>query len=169
MHLRPFYFLALIAFAACTPSAEETSTPLTIEAWQPLKIDGVPLKVQIAITLEEQRKGLMHRDSLPENGGMLFIDTVPNRKSFWMANTRIPLDIGFFDNEGVLREIHHMLPYDSNQTVSHSSDIQFSLEMNNGWFASQLIYPGARLDLQALAKALRARGADPEKYGIPEK
>ena len=168
MQLRNILLLAfLIALVAgCDSSGDETAAKAGPEAWLPLKLGTVPLEVQIVLTQAEQRKGLMHRDSLPENSGMLFPYASPRRLSFWMANTRIPLDIGFFDGDGLLLEIHHLLPFDTASTQSHGDDMQYALEMNDGWFARNGLYPGQKLDLGMLADALRRRGADPRVFGL---
>jgi uncharacterized membrane protein (UPF0127 family) len=160
-----FLFLA-ITISGCKPDSGSSAEKLGPEAWLPMKLGEVPFEAQVVLTPEEQRKGLMHRDHLPENSGMLFPYPTPRRLSFWMANTRIPLSIGFFDGSGLLLEIHHMVPFDTNRTVSHGDDMHFALEMNDGWFARNGLYPGQRLDMPLLAEALRRRGADPDEFGI---
>jgi uncharacterized membrane protein (UPF0127 family) len=120
------FFLLSLAISGCNPDSALSANKLGPEAWLPLKLGEVTLEAQIVLTREEQRKGLMYRDSLPENSGMLFPYTSPRRLSFWMANTRIPLDIGFFDGTGLLLEIHHMVPFDTNRTTSHGDDIQYA-------------------------------------------
>lgn len=54
---------------------------------------GVQIIAEVARTKDERTEGLMNRDSLPYNGGMLFIFDSEDRYSFWMKNTKIPLDI----------------------------------------------------------------------------
>lgn len=157
---------SLVFLTACTPPEETVDLPLGSDAWLPLRIGSIPLEAQIALTQSEQRQGLMHRDSLPQNKGMLFPYQSPQQLSFWMKNTRIPLDIGFFDGTGTLIEIHRMVPYDNNSTVSHKNDLQFALEMNSGWFARNGIYPGEIMDLGLLSTAIRHRGADPRAFGL---
>ena len=90
---------------------------------------------------------------------MLFIFPQPRRLSFWMRNTAIPLDIGFFDSDGVLSEIHQLQPFDERPVVSESAGLRFALEVNRGWFAAHEVNVGARLDLQALAGILAQRKA----------
>ncbi|MFO7726329.1 MAG: DUF192 domain-containing protein [Oceanipulchritudo sp.] len=158
--------LILLLFPGCNAGDDPAGTVAGPEVWLPLQIDTVPLSAQIALTSEEQRKGLMDRDSLPPDSGMLFPYPQPQRLSFWMANTRIPLDIGFFDSEGLLREVHRLHPYDTSSTSSRRDDLQYALEMNAGWFSANGLYPGARLDRQSLAEALRRRGADPRRFGL---
>lgn len=155
----------LLLVAACQP-ASPPPEPAGPETWLPLRIDEVELKVQIALTPTEQRNGLMRRQSLPADGGMLFPYQRPRRMSFWMANTPLPLDIGFFDGEGVLREIHRMVPFDRSRTTSSSDEIQFALEMNRGWFSGHGLRPGSVMDPDRLRAALRRRGADPAEFGL---
>ena len=156
----------LILCAGCRDEAKPVTDPLGPDAWIPLKVGDVTIEAQIVITESEQRKGLMHRESLGENQGMLFPYQSPRQLAFWMANTRIPLDIGFFDDTGLLCEVHRMVPFDTKSTVSRGRDLQYALEMNSGWFAKNNLYPGVRLDMKVLAEALRIRGDDPAAYGI---
>ncbi|NBD37093.1 MAG: DUF192 domain-containing protein [Verrucomicrobia bacterium] len=169
MHPRGlFLFLSfpfLLIVAACQPDSSPPE-PADFETWLPLRINEVDFKAQIALTPTEQRNGLMRRESLPADGGMLFPYQRPQRMSFWMANTPLPLDIGFFDAEGTLREIHRMVPFDRSRTTSSSDEIQFALEMNRGWFSANGLRPGGVMDLELLRAALRRRGADPAEFGL---
>jgi len=166
----PFIYLLilLIALCGCSPEPSETKTPATVDTWLPLRIGTREIEVQIALSRAEQAKGLMNRASIPENGGMLFAYRAPVPMSFWMANTSIPLDIGFFDDSGQLVEVRRMVPYDTGRTQAHAHNLQYALEMNTGWFSKNGIYPGTRMDMQALAAALKARGANPALFGINE-
>ncbi|MGC9449822.1 MAG: DUF192 domain-containing protein [Oceanipulchritudo sp.] len=168
MQPRLFLFLLVLgsAFTACNKRDESAQGPLGVEAWLPLRINGIDLEAQFALTPAEQQKGLMHREELGKNRGMLFPYKSPRRMSFWMANTPLPLDIGFFDNRGMLLEIHRLVPYDTSQVVSRSREAQYALEMNSGWFAANRLFPGVKLDKRLLAEALERRGADPAAYGI---
>lgn len=150
---------------ACGP--EETgpaADPLPFEHWFPLTIDDTGFEAQIAISRREQSRGLMHRESLPPDSGMLFIYREPQRMSFWMKNTLIHLDIGFFDSDGVLREIHSMIAHDTTPTQSRSDEIRYALEMSARWFRENNVRPGARLDLGLLREAIAARGVDAEAF-----
>jgi hypothetical protein len=132
----------------------------------PLTLGGATVQVQVALDKTEQRRGLMFRESLDDGQGMLFPYREPQPMSFWMENVAIALDVGFFDSEGVLREIHHMLPYDRQSVRSSARDLRYALEVNKDWFARNKVMPGARLDRAQLAAALKARGADPADYGL---
>jgi len=156
------------ALVGCTPGPQEAAASLSVEEWLPLKIGAVEISAQIVLSREEQRKGLMYREALAPNSGMLFPYPGPRQLSFWMKNTKIPLDIGFFDESGLLMEVHRMVPFDTNRTTSNSREVQFALEMNTGWFSRNSLFPGQRLDMELLGKALLRRGADPGKFGISE-
>lgn len=132
----------------------------------PIRIGEATVSMQLAVLPLEMQQGLMHRPFLGEDEGMVFIHPEPARMSFWMRNTLIPLDIGFFDREGTLREIRAMHPLDENPVESVSDAIQFAVEVNQGWYREHGIKPGARLDMEALRKALEARGIDPRRVGI---
>lgn len=159
--------LLLFFLVACTEEgAHSEASPLSTRF--PLQINEVDLSAQIAIAPVEQERGLMFRESMPANEGMLFPYTQPRRMSFWMRNTPLPLDIAFFDRDGVLREVYPLRPYDETRLSSRSDQLQYALEMNRGWFRENGILPGAQLDLALLAEGLRARGEEPVEYGIEE-
>ncbi len=120
--------------------------------------------MRLAVRAHEQQRGLMQVKSMPENEGMLFLYPAPRRMSFWMRNTFIPLDIGFFDPAGVLIEVRAMYPHVEDPVASASENIQYALEMNKGWFAARGVAAGAKLDLAALREALTARGFDAGNY-----
>ncbi|WP_052361493.1 DUF192 domain-containing protein [Geminisphaera colitermitum] len=72
------------------------------------------------MTEAEQRHGLMGRTDLGNDDGTIFIYTLPQRMSFWMRDTPTPLDIGFFDKDGILREVYPLHPYDETPVFSKS-------------------------------------------------
>lgn len=155
----------LLLLSACTPETP-TPEPESRDSYFPISIEGVPLQLQLALTQSEQSKGLMHRDSMAKDHGMLFLFKQPEPRSFWMRNTRIPLDIGYFDASGRLLEIHALYPYDENKVASRSQKVLIAVETNRGWFARNHITPGAQLDLDALAQAVNRRGKSIANYSI---
>lgn len=135
--------------------------PESAETRYALRIDGVGLRAQVMVRAEEQRNGLMFREALEPDEGMLFIYERPQAMSFWMKNTWIPLDVGFFTAEGVLTEVRPLYPRDENPVRSRGSDLMFALEMRQGWFAEKGLKPGAKLDLEGVRKAVaRRRGRE---------
>ena len=110
-----------------------------------LKIDNSSLFAEVADTPQTSANGLMFRDSLREDHGMLFIFDKPRTASFWMKNTTIPLSIAYIDFAGKIREIRSMKPLDETLIVSASPDILFALEVNEGWFKRHGISAGEKI------------------------
>lgn len=168
---RAFRLSALFCFAIATSVSCRRDNVATVpaEIAPPdhrfaLTVAETTIDARLAVLPAEQRRGLMETPSLPENEGMLFVYVSPQRMSFWMRNTPLPLDIGYFDATGVLQEIYPMYPYVEDPVASRGENLQFALEMNQGWFAAHGIKPGAQLDLTAVRDALRARGMNPDRY-----
>lgn len=148
--------LLALAVTACQPTGE-AQAPADSQTYFPISIGGATLQLQLALNSTEQQKGLMSRDRLAEDHGMLFLFERPGQRSFWMRNTRIPLDIGYFDSSGQLIEVHKLFPYDETPVPSRSHEILIAVETNRGWYAAHGVKPGARLDLDALRAALARR------------
>lgn len=161
-------FAVLFLFAGCAnrePSGVQTEVKPGSH-WFDLSIGRETARVQLAVTRREMARGLMERTRLEADQGMLFVYARPIRASFWMKNTPLPLDIGFFSPEGVLLEVYPLYPYDEESVRSRSDQVQFALEMNQGWFSRNQIRPGAVLDQERLRQALRTRGFEPAGYGL---
>ena len=89
-------------------------------------------------------QGLMHRKSMPQNAGMLFIFDQAEVHCMWMKNTLIPLSVAFIDDRGAIVNIADMEPQTE---ASHcaAQPVRYALEMNRGWFAARRVKPGSRL------------------------
>lgn len=74
---------------------------------------------------------------------MLFIFEQPEKASFWMKNTKIPLSIAYIDSAGKILEIKSMNPLDETLVLSKSDQVAYALEVNQGWFARHGISSGA--------------------------
>jgi uncharacterized membrane protein (UPF0127 family) len=148
--------LIMLAATACQPG-KESLPPADSQTYFPISIDGHTLQLQLALTPTEQQKGLMFRDSMAEDHGMLFLFDRPDARGFWMRNTRIPLDIGYFDASGQLLEVYKLFPYDETPVQSMSREVLIAIETNRGWYAANGVEPGARIDLPALQAALKRR------------
>jgi uncharacterized membrane protein (UPF0127 family) len=98
--------------------------------------DDVLIDVEIAETQEERAKGLMNRESLPEDAGMMFVYFEPTSGGFWMKDTLIPLSIAFIDEEETITQIIDMEPCSKDPCRVYSPDADYvaALEVNQGAF-----------------------------------
>ena len=142
----------------------EQAVSKTIADFFAIKVGNQGVQMQLAVRMDEMQRGLMERRDLKPEQGMLFIYDKPQQQSFWMRNTPTPLDVGFFDATGELQEIYPMYPFDETPVRSRSTSLKFALEMSQGWFAAHGVKPGAKLDMKALATALKERGFDAAAY-----
>ena len=131
--------LLLLALVCASCGAREPSVTLK----------GKTFTVELAETRDEQTLGLMFRDSLPEDGGMLFLFPVEAMRSFWMRNTRIPLDILYFDAKLRLVNMHTAKPCRTARCPVYLSTApaQYVLELNAGTASELGVQPGDRLEL----------------------
>lgn len=150
---------------AAAPAAPAAATKSSADFF-PIKVEDQTVRMQLAVLDAEQQRGLMERRDLGSDDGLLFVYPRPQRMSFWMHNTPTALDIGFFDGEGVLREIYPLQPFDETSVTSRSEALRFALEVNQGWFRAHGAKPGAKLDLKAVGAAMKARGFDPRRFGL---
>ena len=130
--------LAAAAVAAFAQNAPQSLPKIRLNA-------GIHnIDAQVAQTPEQREIGLMFRESMPANEGMLFTFDRPGQQCFWMKNTLIPLDIAFVDDAGTIVNLDRMKP----QTLDgHCSEkpVRYVLEMNDGWFAKRGIKAGSKL------------------------
>ena len=140
----PIVLAALVLLlSACQQKTAESAFGLrTVD----LKISTIPLTAEIADTPQASENGLMFRDSLPEDRGMLFVFESPKKATFWMRNTKIPLSIAFIDSTGTILEIKPMYPMDESIVPSSSDRVAYALEVNQGWFDRHRISAGVKID-----------------------
>jgi uncharacterized protein len=103
------------------------------------------VRVAIVNTPEERNLGLMDVRQLDADAGMLFIFDTQERLSFWMANTPLPLDLIFADEQGVIVHIHQNAQPFSLQNIDSVYPALYVLEVNAGFTVNLDIQPGHRL------------------------
>jgi len=145
MRSRLLFLLSVLATLAApplfaqTPGAPQRNLPhVKIHAGM-YEIDA-----QVAARPVEREVGLMFRESMPQQEGMLFVFEQPATQCFWMKNTLLPLTAAFVADDGRIVNLVDMAPQ---TTDSHCSTepVRFVLEMNQGWFARKNISSGFRL------------------------
>ncbi len=107
-----------------------------------LTLNGHTLTAEVADQPDERVRGLMYRDSLGSEAGMLFVYTDDAERRFWMKDTRIPLSIAYLDAGGRIVKIADLQPL--NETgVPSGRPARYALEVNQGWFAKNGVTEGS--------------------------
>lgn len=139
-----WYFLTIILIcisAVCNSSDAVCHGEQKRNTVIPINVAGIELKVELATTTEEQILGLMYRDKLEDNMGMLFVFPKEQTLSFWMKDTHIPLSIAFIKADGRIVQIESMKPHSLDSHVSKEK-AKYALEMNDGWFKAHNVKDG---------------------------
>jgi uncharacterized membrane protein (UPF0127 family) len=104
----------------------------------------VRVDVELAESPEERRQGLMGRESLADDAGMLFLYPEDHRGGFWMKDTLIPLSIAFLDADGTVLAILDMDPCETDSCPTYDPGVAYrsALEVNQGAFAEWGVEPG---------------------------
>jgi len=101
--------------------------------------------VELAVTEAQQRQGLMYRQRLPADAGMLFLYPAAREVTFWMKNTVIPLDMLFIGDDGRILQIAERAIPGSTATISSLQPARAVLELNGGTAARLKIQVGDRV------------------------
>lgn len=110
------------------------------------------IQAEVAASDPARMLGLMHRRSLPPNGGMLFVFEQTDRHCMWMKNTPLPLSVAFIDERGDIVNVADMQPHTEDAHCA-ARPARYALEMAQGWFAERGIRAGMRLrGLEQLAR-----------------
>ena len=163
MRMRLAFLAWVLALGACSPSGavEERSAGAATRAAAsahpesglrviPLTVSGESgthaFRVEVAVSNEEQARGLMFRAKMEADEGMLFPMTPPRAASFWMRNTVIPLDIIFVGRDRRILNIEaEAVPYSEEPRRSEGEAIAV-LELNGGRAAELGIGPGDKVE-----------------------
>ncbi|MGH7465580.1 MAG: DUF192 domain-containing protein [Longimicrobiales bacterium] len=139
----------LDAQVEATPVRFDTATLSFVTSTQP-----VSMTVEVAERADQRAYGLMDRDELGADAGMIFLyDRIQDQDTgFWMYRTRIPLDIAYFDGAGRIIAIHQMMPcasLDPARCPGYSAGVAFfgAVEANRGYFTRNGIRVGDRIAL----------------------
>ena len=148
-----FPWVLAVALAAGCKKAEPPVAPLDAES--PLPTQAQPklptlkiylgaetLDAELATTPREVQTGMMFRTNVTDQSAMLFIFSRPFQASFWMKNCPDSLSAAYISPDGVIQEIHHLEKYDTNSVVAARPDVQYVLEVNDGWFQRHNVTTG---------------------------
>lgn len=127
----------MVAESAAVPGPR----PPAGHAWVIFGADTVV--AEVAATADERAEGLMYRDNVPDGTGMLFVFPDLSVRSFWMANTYVPLDIAFLGMSFDVVDILQMQPLVTESYTSRAPAM-YGLEVRQGWLAEHGIEVGDR-------------------------
>ncbi|MBC3875778.1 DUF192 domain-containing protein [Undibacterium flavidum] len=136
-------------------TAAESNTKSNAESnlkRQQFQIGTQKLEAELALSAEERQRGLMFRESLAENQGMMFQFAHADYYCMWMKNTLIPLSIAFIDEQGKIINIEEMQA-NNEQTTCAKSKARYALEMNAGWYSQRQIMVGQEVEGLPLAES----------------
>ena len=123
---------------------------------------NIPLKLEIPVTLTEFKLGLMFRETLDEDCGMLFVFEESSEKSFHMNHTHIPLDIAFINASGIIESIKELQPLNPVPVYS-DAEVLYALEVNRGWFTENNVNIGDQI-LNTLSEDVEVLDANGNLY-----
>jgi uncharacterized membrane protein (UPF0127 family) len=146
-------FLAALLFAGCKKSGGTAPAPPSFDDLLPTQaqpklrtmkiyLGAETLDAELALNNQERMTGMMFRTNIQETDAMLFVFPEPYRASFWMKNCPESLSAAYIGPDGVIEEIRHLEKNDTNSVVAASDNIQYVLEVKEGWFARHNIAIG---------------------------
>ena len=119
-----------------------------------IKVDDVPLQVQVADTEPRRIRGLMFQDTLPYDQGMIFVFDQPGLYSFWMVNMQFSLDMIWFDQLGNVVHIEKNVPPCKTaietmtcQSIVPEGDSMYILEVTSGFIDKYNITKDSKLTI----------------------
>jgi len=155
--------IALCVLIGCAPTEESLKSPAISQDTQPAPVEETTYHLnhaqpklptmrlfmrdktvvaELALSLREIATGMMFRESMGDDEGMLFVFNSPHQTSFYMKNTKVPLTGAYVGADGRILELHDMQPLNETSIPAKDANVQFVLEMPQGWFAQHGIDVG---------------------------
>lgn len=140
-----------------TETGTAVSQPGQAPAYAEIEIEGVLFRLELALTSSQRNIGLMGRQQIDDNGGMLFVfpdnERYPSKVNFYMKNCLVPIDVIFIDGEGIITTIHEMEPPQpgtpDQELIMYPSmgPVQFAIELRGRRAAELGLKPGDYIEL----------------------
>lgn len=129
---------AALAVATASASAQQKFKVIPLTAGMHV------IQAELVANDKDRQQGLMFREKMGPNEGMVFVFDAPATVCMWMKNTLLPLSVAFIDESGKIVNIEDMKPQ---TTDSHCAKkpVRYALEMNQGWFRQKNIKPGSAI------------------------
>ena len=140
---RYFQLAAVTLLSSSTVSIASDAAAQQLQKFNSISLTaGINLiKAEVAAAPAEREQGLMFREKMGQNEGMVFVFEGPAEVCMWMRNTLMPLSVAFIDGTGKIVNIEEMKPQSLDSHCAKSR-VRYALEMNAGWFKQKNIKPG---------------------------
>ena len=106
-------------------------------------------QIEIVSDPQDRKTGLMNRESLPDDSGMIFVWDRNKVQCMWMKNTSIPLSVAYIEDTGEIIDIYDMVPL-SRKSVCSRKPALYALEVNQGWFEKNELYVGDFINISSV-------------------
>ncbi|MBI4577615.1 MAG: DUF192 domain-containing protein [Planctomycetes bacterium] len=136
--LRPAPAPAVPAPAASPVRERHPASGLVVRV---VRVGPHPVRAEVADEASSRARGLMFREALAPDEGMVFVFPSAGPRHFWMKNTSLPLEIAYIDDGGRIVEVLPMRPFDTT-TIPSSRPVRLALELRQGWCAAHGVLPG---------------------------
>lgn len=108
-------------------------------------------QIEIVSDPQDRKTGLMNRESLPDDSGMIFVWDRSKVQCMWMKNTSIPLSVAYIEDTGEIIDIYDMVPL-SRKSVCSRKPALYALEVNQGWFEKNELYVGDFINISSVVQ-----------------
>ena len=135
--------------AANKPAATNDAPQIYLSHAQPklptlkLWLGSEEITAEVARRTVEVATGMMYRTNVAETEGMLFVFPRPYQATFYMRNTTLTLTAAYIAPDGTILELHDLKPLDETPVAAASDNVQFVLEMAQGWFQRHNVATGS--------------------------
>jgi len=142
------FILSALFISLATPAFGQTSKDDVVDFGTPVPLTVVSadsthtFSIERAITLDQQARGMMFRETMDPDSGMLFEFDAPKIATIWMKNTPLPLDIIFVRSNGKILKIEHMAQPYKLRSASSEAIVAAVLELQGGRSKELGIMPG---------------------------
>lgn len=140
---------ALLVPAGCNSRSATTQPGLPVVS---IQLGNKTYQCEVAADDDTRQLGLMHRKSMPDDRGMIFVFGYEEILRFWMKNTLIPLDIVYLNRDGKVVAIRQMQPLDETG-IGSKDPAQYAIELNAGQADKSGVKEGDIIRLPQLPEA----------------
>ena len=116
-----------------------------------ISLEKYLLQIEIVSDPQDRKTGLMNRESLPDDSGMIFVWDRNKVQCMWMKNTSIPLSVAYIEDTGEIIDIYDMVPL-SRESVCSRKPVLYALEVNQGWFEKNELYVGDFINISSVVQ-----------------